>query len=134
MKEAVHKEYPTMKIVFLTCNNQCNAWFYAPQGGKAVNPDRGMVIDRAVVKEDLYDFYLIPHGSRQGIQGPTRFHLLYTNQEINAKALYELTYRLCYGYFNYSASVKVPSPVTYAHRLAFFLGEIEAKKSLTMPK
>jgi hypothetical protein len=93
LKEAVDKEFPEMKIVFLCCNNQVNARFYQQQGNRAVNPDRGMVIDTGVVKEDLYDFYLVPHGSRQGIQGPTRFHLLYTNQDkVDAKALYQLTY------------------------------------------
>jgi hypothetical protein len=39
LKDAVLKEYPTMKIVFLTCNNLCGARFYAPQGNKAVNPE-----------------------------------------------------------------------------------------------
>ena len=134
LKEVVEAEFPGTKFIFLCCNNQVNARFYQQQGSKAVNPDRGIVIDTGCVKESLYDFYLVPHGSRTGLQGPTRFHLLYTNQQVNAKALYELTYRLCYGYFNYTSSVKVPSPVTYAHRLAYLIGEIENKHGLAMPK
>lgn len=67
LKEAVEKEFKDIKIVFLTCNNLCNARFYQQQGKRQVNPDRGLVIDRGVVKEDLYDFYMVPHGSRQGI-------------------------------------------------------------------
>lgn len=135
LKEAVHSEYKDMQIIFLTANNLCNARFYQKQGPKEVNPDRGIVIDSGVVKEDLYDFYMVPHGSRQGIQGPTRFHLLYTNNDkVDTKGLYHLTYRLCYGYFNYSSSVKVPSPVTFAHKLAYLLGEIENKKELTLPE
>jgi aubergine-like protein len=121
-------------LIFLVVNQTCGARFFCKNGNRNVNPDRGIVVDSGVVKECEYDFYIVPHGSRQGIQGPTRFHLLYSNEEIDTKSLYEVCYRLCYGYFNYGSSIKVPSPVLYAHKLAYFLGEIENKHGQTMPQ
>lgn len=126
--------YGDMSLIFLVVNKLVNARFFCKNGDRNVNPDRGIVIDSGVVKESEYDFYIVPHGSRQGIQGPTRFHLLYSNEEINTRALYEVSYRLCYGYFNYGSSIKVPSPVLYAHKLAYFLGEIENKQGMTLPQ
>lgn len=131
LDNAGHKD---MKLVFLVVNKLVNARFFSKNGSRNVNPERGIVVDSGVVKECEYDFYIVPHGSRQGIQGPTRFHLLYTNEDINTKALYEVCYRLCYGYFNYGSSIKVPSPVLYAHKLAYFLGEIENKHGQTIPQ
>jgi aubergine-like protein len=126
-------ELADTKLIFLVVNSTCNARFFGKNGSRNVNPERGIVIDTGVVKESEYDFYIVPHGSRQGIQGPTRFHLLYSNEEIETKALYEVSYRLCYGYFNYGSSIKVPSPVLYAHKLAYFMGEIENKHGKTLP-
>ena len=126
--------FKEMKLIFLVVNKMVNARFFSKNGNRNVNPERGIVVDSGVVRENEYDFYIVPHGSRQGIQGPTRFHLLYSNEEINTKALYEVCYRLCYGYFNYGSSIKVPSPVLYAHKLAYFLGEIENKQGQTLPQ
>ncbi len=125
--------YKDVDLIFLVVNQTSNARFFSKNGSRNVNPERGIVIDSGVVKECEYDFYIVPHGSRQGIQGPTRFHLLYTSEAVNTKSLYEVCYRLCYGYFNYGSSIKVPSPVLYAHKLAYFLGEIENKQGQTMP-
>lgn len=134
IKEALENNgFPDTKLIFLVVNSTCNARFFCKNGARNVNPDRGIVIDKGVVKESEYDFYIVPHGSRQGIQGPTRFHLLYSNDEIDSKSLYEVSYRLCYGYFNYGSSIKVPSPVLYAHKLAYFMGEIENKHGKTIP-
>lgn len=120
-------------LIFLVVNQTSNARFFCKNGSRNVNPERGIVIDSGVVRENEYDFYIVPHGSRQGIQGPTRFHLLYSSEAIDTKSLYEVCYRLCYGYFNYGSSIKVPSPVLYAHKLAYFCGEIENKHGKTVP-
>jgi aubergine-like protein len=34
-----------------------------------------------------------------------------------------LTYKLCYTYYNVSGSIKEPSCIRYAHRLAALVGE-----------
>lgn len=134
IKEALDNNGHTdVKLTFIVVNKMCNARFFSKNGSRNVNPERGIVVDSGVVKECEYDYYIVPHGSRQGIQGPTRFHLLYTNDKIDTKALYQISYRLCYGYFNYGSSIKVPSPVLYAHKLAYFLGEIENKHGKTIP-
>ena len=83
-------EYKDVALIFLVVNKLCNARFFSKNGDRNVNPERGIVVDSGVVKESEYDFYIVPHGSRQGIQGPTRFHLLYSNEEIDTKALYEV--------------------------------------------
>lgn len=102
MKKAMDDSpYKDCKMTYLTVNKQVNARFFQQMGNRKGNPERGLLIDRQVVKDDDYDFYLIPHGSRTGVQGPTRFHVIYAGESIQEKALYMLTYRLCFGYYNF---------------------------------
>lgn len=91
IKDALDKEgHKDCKMTFLVVNQTCGARFFSKHGSRNVNPERGIVVDSGVVKECEYDFYIVPHGSRQGIQGPTRFHLIYTNEKIDTKSLYEV--------------------------------------------
>ena len=125
-------EMTKTSFIFMTINQVNHGRFFRSDKARLYNPDRGTLIDTGCVKEDQYDFFLVPHGSRQGIQGPTRFNILYSDEKIDVKGLYLTCFRLCYGYYNYQSSIKVPSPVLYAHKLAYFLGGIENKHGKTL--
>ena len=116
------------ELIYVIVNKRVNARFFkSDKGGQIFNPDRGTIIDTDVVNQDIFDFYLVSHGSRVGVQAPTHYHVAYWSNEVDVHELYELTYRLTYGYYNFSSSIKVPSPVIYAHKLSKLIGETQAK-------
>lgn len=43
--------YNDMKLIFLVVNKLCGARFFCKNGDRNVNPDRGIVVDKGVVKE-----------------------------------------------------------------------------------
>ena len=48
----------------MAVNKMITTRFYSGQGLDANNPDRGTVIDSAIVSDEVYDFYLCAHKAR----------------------------------------------------------------------
>ena len=111
------------KIAFLVVNKRINARFYHNQGGKVYNPPLGTVIDREVVQKNGYDFYIMPAKATQGAMTPTHFHVIYDDTGLRCDEIQQLAYRMCYSYYNWSGSIRVPAPCQYAHKLAYQYGE-----------
>ena len=87
------------------------------------NPIPGTVINSGVVENNIYDFYLVSTGSRQGVVSPTHYTVLYDDIKEEEEKIQLLTYKLCFTYYNVSGSIKVPAPIQYAHRLANLVGD-----------
>jgi aubergine len=111
------------RIVLVVVNKRINARFYASQGGKVNNPPLGTIVDRAVTEKVGYDFYVMPAKATQGAMTPTHFHVVYDDSGLNCNELQALAYRMCYSYYNWSGSIRVPAPCQYAHKLAYQYGE-----------
>ncbi|OMJ88066.1 hypothetical protein SteCoe_10049 [Stentor coeruleus] len=111
------------KLIFLVVNKRINARFYANQGGKINNPPLGTIVDRAVVEKNGYDFYVMPAKATQGAMTPTHFHVIYDDTGNRCDDVQQLAYRMCYSYYNWSGSIRVPAPCQYAHKLAYQYGE-----------
>jgi len=101
--------------------------------GGATNPimcnlKPGMVIDDPLLTPWGYpSFYLNSTQASAGVSIPSLYSLLHPNPAKDdtlstAAPLQELTYRLCYGYFNAVMSIGVPAPLQYARKLAEFVG------------
>jgi aubergine-like protein len=57
---------------------------------------------------------------------PTPIHFTVLRNDIpdiTPEEIMKLCFKLCYTYYNYSGSVKVPAPVKYADRQAAYIGE-----------
>jgi aubergine-like protein len=111
------------KVLFLVVNKRINARFYAAQGGKVNNPPLGTLVDRAVTEKNGYDFYVMPAKATQGAMTPTHFHVIYDDTGMRCDEVQTLAYRMCYSYYNWSGSIRVPAPCQYAHKLAYQYGE-----------
>ena len=76
------------------------------------------MIEDTITQSDRYEFYLIPHKGPTGLQGPVRYEVIAMSKingdEIDPKDLYDLTFNLCFGFYNYQASIKLPAPLMYA--------------------
>lgn len=119
-------------------NKRVNQRFFSCDGPNVAtarlgNPQPGTVIDTDIVAPDIYDFYLISQLSRQGVVSPTHYIVVHDTIGLDPTHIQALTYKLCYTYYNVSGSIKVPSPVQYAHRLANLVGDRTQKGKIPLP-
>lgn len=117
-------------------NKRVNAKFFKAQGSSYDNPPMGTVVDQGVVRSNGYDFYLIPvtGKSDQGAVCPVHYTVLYSDPLLPRTELSQLTYNLCFLYYNWSGPVKVPAPVQNAHKLAYQYGENGGSEPITAHK
>ncbi|CAG7816213.1 unnamed protein product [Allacma fusca] len=124
LKRLYDKErLPEVKLTFVVVTKRINTRLFLHKGGKAFdNPRPGTIVDDVITKPERYDFFLISQVARQGTVSPTHYNVLYDFQGLPPDRLQLLTYKLCYGYFNWSGTVSVPAPCQYAHKLAYMAG------------
>lgn len=80
-----------------------------------MNPPPGTVIDKNITQKYLFDFFLVSQKVTQGTVSPC--HYIVLEDESNHKPLdiQRLSYRLCYMYYNWTGSVRVPACVQVSH-------------------
>jgi aubergine-like protein len=89
------------------------------------NPKSGTIIESSVVEPNRTTFFMFSHAVTQGTANPTKYQLVYDESNQKLEDLIQLTFNLCWGYFNWQGPVKVPSPVQYAHKNAYLIGELQ---------
>ncbi|KAM3138756.1 hypothetical protein pb186bvf_009135 [Paramecium bursaria] len=109
-----------VKIVLVICNKRVSAKFYTAQ--RPENPQPGTLIDSAKVCEDK-KFYLISQVSRQGTVTPSLYKIAHSDINNIDDDVKVLTFKLCWLFYNYTGSIKIPAPVRYAHCLCNFIGD-----------
>jgi aubergine-like protein len=120
------------KITYVALNRKSNVkMFYdsSSKGAQYENCPPGTVIDEVVVEDQLSDFYLITQKTTQGVAQPVHYYLVYDDYEVNPTQLYSLIYKLCYMYFNWTGSIKIPAPCQYVKKLTQMTGEKLSDKS-----
>lgn len=116
------------KLTFVVVQKRINHKLFQLIPGKAaaaslINPPPGAVLDHTVTSRALYDFLLITQHVREGATTPTRFIVLTDERAFAPDVLQKLTYKLCFLYYNWPGTVRVPAPCQYAHKLATLVGE-----------
>ena len=82
------------------------------------------MVDHTITSENEFDFFMVTTESRQGVPTPIHFTVLRNDMpDIKPEEVMKLCFKLCYTYYNYAGSVKVPAPVKFADRLAAYIGE-----------
>lgn len=98
-----------------------------------MNPEPGTVVDQCIVGHnepefsssgESSEFYLVSQKTLQGTAVPTHYSICFNNTDIKMSDLQELTYKLCYTYFNVSGSIRVPSLIQYATRFSTLIGDL----------
>ncbi|OMJ83571.1 hypothetical protein SteCoe_15480 [Stentor coeruleus] len=118
-----NKNFISPSLLYVTVNKRTNARFYFQNNGNITNPPIGTVVDSKVVDKFGYDFFILPAKSAQGCMIPTHFHVVYDDSGLSCDNIQSLAYKMCFSYFNWSGSVRVPAPCLYAHKLAYSYGE-----------
>ena len=126
------------ELIFICVNKRMTAKFFSGdnvQKSGIGNPDQGTVVNEEITTGR--DFYLISQKTTQGSAAPAHYYVLSycTNvdksyvehsgdipQEV-MQNIQLFTYKLCYMYYNWSGSIKVPAPIQYAHKLSNLIGD-----------
>jgi len=111
------------KLMYVNCSKRVNTRLFAGDPGRFQNPLPGTVIDSDITEKDTYEFYLVSVATRQGMSTPTRYTIIYDDVKEPPQKIEQLTYKLCWTYYNVSGAIKEPSVIRYAHRLAALVGE-----------
>jgi len=109
--------------MFINVSKRVNTRIFGGDVGNFRNPMAGTVIDSSITDKGVYEYYLISTQAKQGMSTPTRYTVLYDTVCESPDQIELLTYKLCYTYYNVSGSIKEPSAIRYAHRLAALIGE-----------
>ena len=131
--KAGHSEFREPGLKYAVVNKRTNARFYQDSNGSITNPPLGTVVDKRVVEKHGYDFYLLPAKANQGSMTPTHFHVVFDTSGLPCDSIEVLSYKMCYSYYNWSGSIRVPAPCQFAHKLAYNYGERSDKSGPPQP-
>lgn len=119
----------TPKLTFVTVNKNSKQKFFS-QGRTTTNPGCGTLINSKIVSKN-YDFYLISQYCNRGTVKPIHYKVLYTDSKMEEGVLQELIYCQSFNYMNWSGSIRVPSVLQYAIKLASFVSKYISKEPET---
>ena len=119
------------KVTYTLLNKKTNLKVFLKGQGKFENAPPGTIIDSEVTSSELNDFYLIPAKTNQGVASSIHYQLVYDDANIQSGDFHSLVYKLCFLYYNWTGSVKVPAPCKYAKKLVTLLGEKLSDRSMT---
>lgn len=111
------------KFTMIIVNKRIGARFYMRNNNQFINPPPGTVIDDVVTRRERYDFYLISQSTRQGTITPTYYNIIHDESGLPAERHQMVAFKMCFNYYNWSGTVRVPAPCQYAHKLALLCGE-----------
>lgn len=109
------------KLTFLTANKGSKQKFFL-EGRSTVNPGYGTLVNNKIVSK-YYDFFLIAQHCNRGTVKPVHYKVLYTDSAMEEGVLQEFIYCQSFNYMNWSGSVRVPSVLQYATKLATFVSD-----------
>ena len=133
VKKAIKQIDERIRLCVIVVNKRIGARFYMKNNNTYKNPPPGTVIDNIVTRKERYDFYLVSQSTRNGTVSPTYYNIIHDESGLDAAKHQAMAYKMCFLYYNWSGTVRVPAPCQYAHKLAFLCGEhLHAVPSATL--
>ena len=111
------------RILYTLIDKLSGHRLFMKSNGDVWNPQQGTLVDASVVENQgdrIFDYYLVPHRATVATAQPVHFKVAYNTFDIDKREIESFTYHLCYGYFNWVGSIKVPAACMYAKKLADF--------------
>lgn len=122
--EVIGKCDKGIRLTFIIVNKRIGARFYLKCGtDRYTNPAPGTIIDDVVTRQERYDFYLVSQSTRHGTVAPTYYNIIHDESGLSADKHQMLAFKMCFLYYNWTGTVRVPAPCQYAHKLALLCGE-----------
>ncbi|XP_073816374.1 argonaute 3 [Musca autumnalis] len=114
-----------IKITFIVTQKRINTRYFTVNGGGAniQNPTPGTVVDTSITRANYYDFFLVSQSVRQGTVSPTHYVVLRDDAVYSPDILQRLSYKLCFMYYNWPGTIRIPACCQYAHKMAYLVGQ-----------
>ncbi|XP_064551411.1 protein argonaute-3 isoform X2 [Drosophila montana] len=113
----------SIKITFIIVQKRNNTRFFSKSNNNYENPFPGTVIDKYITRSHMYDFFLVSQMVRQGTVSPTHFVVLRDDANYGPDIIQKLSYKLCFLYYNWPGTVRIPACCMYAHKMAYLIGQ-----------
>ena len=119
---------PTITFIAIARKAHMRIFNPQPDWENIKNPEPGTVVDDPAICGGLVpSFYLISQAIVKGSAIPAHFSVLVNSAKLPLQLIENLTNRLCLMYYNVPHAVRVPAPVLYATKIAFFCGTVIKK-------
>lgn len=113
----------SVKITFIVVQKRINTRYFILQGKDANNPPPGTVVDNHITRSNFYDFFLVSQSVRQGTVSPCHYIVLRDDSVYTPDIIQRLTYKLCFLYYNWPGTIRIPACCQYAHKMAYLVGQ-----------
>ncbi|XP_060666296.1 protein argonaute-3-like [Drosophila nasuta] len=122
-----------IKITFIVVQKRINTRFFTGSNNNYTNPSPGTVVDKGITRAQMYDFFLVSQSVRQGTVSPTHFVVLRDDSNYGPDIIQKLSYKLCFLYYNWPGTVRIPACCMYAHKMAYLIGQsVQRNTSATL--
>ncbi|XP_033157576.1 protein argonaute-3 isoform X2 [Drosophila mauritiana] len=112
-----------IKISYIVVQKRINTRIFSDSGIHLENPLPGTVVDQHITKSNMYDFFLVSQMVRQGTVTPTHYVVLRDDCNYGPDIIQKLSYKLCFLYYNWAGTIRIPACCMYAHKLAYLIGQ-----------
>ena len=127
--QSVQANY-NLKILYCLVDKKINTRLVEKNNDSYSNPAPGTVVDTGLVEHGpqngngSFDFYMVAHRATIATALPVHYFVVKNTTTMNQNQVEEFTYHLCYNYFNFMGSIKVPAAVMYAHKVANYANDL----------
>lgn len=111
------------KIVFIIVQKRHHTRFFQPDSGasngfdKNGNVQPGFVVDRTIISNKYWDFYLSSHKCIQGTSRPAHYVVIHDEYGLSADEIQLLTHSSCFLFSRATKSISVHPAARYADML-----------------
>lgn len=116
------------KILYCLVDKRINTRLVEKNGDNYSNPAPGTIVDTGLVEHvsanGSFDFYMVAHRATIATALPVHYFVVKNTTDMSNGKVEEFTYHLCYNYFNFMGSIKVPAAVMYAHKVANYANDL----------
>jgi aubergine-like protein len=99
---------------FIITNKLIDVKFFAVDGNNLNNPKSGLCVDDHIISPGSYEFYIQPQYVNMGTATPTRFQVLMDDTKMSLEEIEQITYYMCYYYWNWAGAIRVPAVLKYS--------------------
>ncbi|KAH8338660.1 hypothetical protein KR074_012446 [Drosophila pseudoananassae] len=112
-----------IQISFIVVQKRINTRIFFENNNSFENPCPGTIVDMHITRAHMYDFFLVSQMVRQGTVTPTHFIVLRDDANYGPDIIQKLSYKLCFLYYNWPGTVRIPACCMYSHKMAYLIGQ-----------
>ena len=117
-KKFLKNESIPADLIYVKVDKNSKLNFFQKANNSYSGVEAGVAIDSEITSDNVFDFFIITANARQGIPKAVNFVVIYADEDVNQEEIEEFCYKMCFMYFNWIGSVKLPAPCKLAEKLA----------------